>query len=102
MLQYSHVFRAELVLHSSKLHVKAEFTETCPLADWCPAILSFQTVMDATLLNYICRGVFGLLHPLQWCSRVGCKSKEFLEWHPSVGQFQLSFSSGIPVLGCFN
>ena len=41
-------------LQSSKLQVKAEFTETCQLADWCPAILSFQTGMDATLLNYMC------------------------------------------------
>ena len=36
-------------LQSSKLHVKAEYTETCPLDYWCPAILSFQTSMDATL-----------------------------------------------------
>ena len=35
-------------LQSSKLQVKAEFTDTCPLADWYPAILSFQTGMDAT------------------------------------------------------
>ena len=27
---------------------------------------------------------------------------ENLQWHPSVGQFQLSFSSGIPLWGCFN
>ena len=36
-------------LQSSKLQVKSEYTETCPLAYWCPAILSFQTGMDATL-----------------------------------------------------
>ena len=42
---------------SSKLQVKAEFTETCPLAAWCSAILSFQTGMDATLLNYMRLGV---------------------------------------------
>ena len=36
-------------LQSSKLQVKAEYTETCPLAYWCSAILSFQTRMDATL-----------------------------------------------------
>ena len=35
-------------LQSSKLQVKAEYTETYPLAYWCPAILSFQTGMDAT------------------------------------------------------
>ena len=35
-------------LQSSKLQVKAEYTETGPLAYWCPAILSFQTDMDAT------------------------------------------------------
>ena len=27
---------------------------------------------------------------------------EFLQWHPSVGRIQLSFSSGIPLWGCFN
>ena len=75
-------------LQSSKLQIKAEFTETCPLADWCPAILSFQTDMDATLLNFMCRGMCGLLQSRQWCSSVGCKS--------------LSFSSGIPGWGCFN
>ena len=36
-------------LQSSKLQVKAEYTETYPLAYWCPAMLSFQTGMDATL-----------------------------------------------------
>ena len=36
-------------MQSSKLQVKAEYTETCPLAYWCPAILSFQTGVDATL-----------------------------------------------------
>ena len=50
MLKYWHVLRAELVfIVSSKFQVKAEFTETCPLAYWCPAILSFQTGIDATL-----------------------------------------------------
>ena len=42
-------------MQSSKLQVKAEYTETGPLANWCPAILSFQTDMDATLL-VICVG----------------------------------------------
>ena len=36
-------------LQGSKLQAKAEYTETYPLAYWCPAILSFQTGMDATL-----------------------------------------------------
>ena len=36
-------------LQSSKLQVKAEYTETYPLAYWCHAIFSFQTGMDATL-----------------------------------------------------
>ena len=60
MLKYSHNWYP---LQNSKLQAKAEFTETCPLADWCPAILSFQTGMDATLLNYMCLGVCGLLSP---------------------------------------
>ena len=50
MLKYSHVLRAELnPLQSSKLQVKAEYTETYPLAYWCSAILSFQTGVNATL-----------------------------------------------------
>ena len=36
-------------LQSSTLQIKAEYTETGPRAYWCPAILSFQTGMDATL-----------------------------------------------------
>ena len=30
-------------------------------------------------------------------SQCGAYSTKFLQWHPSVGQIQLSFSSGIPV-----
>ena len=48
MLKYSHVLTAELV-SIAELQVKAEHSETRPLAYWCPAILSFQTGMDATL-----------------------------------------------------
>ena len=51
MLKYSR-FKSK-----TGIQVKAEFTETCPLADWCPAILSFQTGIDAILLNYMCMGV---------------------------------------------
>ena len=47
-LKYSHVLRAELE-SIAELQVKAEYTETCPLAYWCRAILSFQTGMDVTL-----------------------------------------------------
>ena len=68
---------------SSKLHVKAGFTETCPLVACCPVILSIQAGMDATLLNYMWLGVCALLLSLQWCSSVCCNSQ--------------SFSSGIPV-----
>ena len=39
----------DVISWSSKLQVKAEYTDTCPLAYGCPAILSFQTGMDATL-----------------------------------------------------
>ena len=57
----------------------------------------------------MCRGVCGLWQSLQWCSSVCCKevspvasqcgadSTKFLQWHSSVGLFQLSFSSGVPV-----
>ena len=52
----THTFEEQnwYALESSKLQVKAEFTETCQLPAWCPAILSFQGGMDATLLNYMC------------------------------------------------
>ena len=33
---------------------KVEFAETCQFATWCPAILSCQTGMGATLLNSLC------------------------------------------------
>ena len=57
-MKYLHVWRAYVyTLPSSKLQVKAEFTKTYPLATWCPAILSFQTGMDATLLSYMYLGV---------------------------------------------
>ena len=46
---------------TSKIQVKAQFTETCLLALWCPATLSFQTGTNATLLSYIvwvCMGCY--------------------------------------------
>ena len=50
---------------------KTEFTETCPLAAWCPAILSFQTGMDATLLNYMCLCVWaGAVPPVVFQCRL--------------------------------
>ena len=91
----AHMFEEQnwYALQSSKLQVTAEFTDTRPLAACCSAILSFQTGMDATLLNYMCLGVCGLLQSLQWCSNVGCNSHCF----SSVWQFQIRFSSGVPV-----
>ena len=83
-------------LQRSELQVKAEFTETCPLAAWCPAILSFQIGMGATLLNYMCLRVCGMLQSLQWCSSVSCNIQSFSS-DIFVGQFQLFFSSGVPV-----
>ena len=47
----------------------------------------FQIGMDATLINYICLGVCGLLESLQWYS--------------SVGNNTQSFPNGIPVWGSF-
>ena len=60
------------------------------------------------MLNYMCRGVCGLSQSLQWCSSVkvrvspvasqcGADSTKFLQWHSSVGLFQISFSNGVPV-----
>ena len=38
------------------------------------------------------------LELLQWvASQCGADSTKFLQWHSSVGLFQLSFSSGVPV-----
>ena len=76
-------------LQGSMLKVKAELTEICPLVAWCPAILSFQTDIDASLLNCVCSG--GV-----WAVIV----------RPEVFQCSLqysqSFSSGNPVCGSFN
>ena len=85
-------------LQSSKLQVKAEYTESCPLAYCCPAILSFQTGMDATLhasLFVSWRVWAATIPPVVFQCRL--QKLEFLQWHPSVGRIQLSFSSGIPV-----
>ena len=96
-------------LQSSKLQVKAEYTEIYPLDYWCPAILSFQTGMDDTLhakLYASGRPSSGVpvyavkVSPV--ASQCGVDSTKFLQWHSSVGLFQLSFSSGDPVWGCFN
>ena len=92
MLKYWHVWRAELVCRgggggwSSKLQVKVKFTETCPPAAWWSVILSFQTGMDANLLSYVCL-----------CVCVWGMGGGGGQWHSSVGQFQLRFSSGVPV-----
>ena len=85
-------------LQSSRLKVKAEYTETCPLAYWCPAILSFQTDMDATLHAhlYVSGRVWAVtVLPVVFQCRL--QMFEFLQWHSSVGRIQLSFSSGVPV-----
>ena len=80
------------------LQVKAEYPETCPLAYGCPAILSFQTGMDATLHAklYVSGRVWAIIvPPVVFQCRL--QKLEFLQWHHSVGRIQLSFSSGIPV-----
>ena len=56
------------------------------------------------MLNYMCH-VSGrvwavTVPPVVFQCRL--QKLEFLQWHPSVGRIQLSFSSGIPVWGCFN
>ena len=87
-------------MQSSKLQVKAEYTETCPLAYCCPAFLSFQTGMDATLHAslFVSWCVWAVtVPPVVFQCRL--QKLEFLQWHPSVGRIQPSFSSGIPVWG---
>ena len=61
MLKYTFAERNWYALESSLPKVKDEFTDTCLLAAWCPAILSFQTGMGATLLNFGWLGVSELL-----------------------------------------
>ena len=94
--------------------MRTEFTETCPLANWCPAILSFQTGMDAILLYYRCLSVCGLLQspssvPVKAAkvsvspvaSQCGAVSTTFAQWCSSVGENCQRFSSGIPMWGSF-
>ena len=57
-------------LQSCKLHVKAEFTETCQLAAWCSATLSFQTGMDTPLLNYMCQKASRQINALKRISKL--------------------------------
>ena len=57
------------VLQSSKLNVKAEFTETCQLAAWCSATLSFQTGMVTPLLNYMCQKASRQINALKSISK---------------------------------
>ena len=85
-------------MHCSAVNsqVKAEFTETCPLPAWCPAISSFQTGLDATPLNYMCLGVWAVTVPLV-VFQCRLQQSECLQWHSSVGQFQLSFCRDVPV-----
>ena len=59
----------------SGIQVRTEFTETCLFADWCPTILSFQTAMDATLLNYMCLCVYVIVPPVVFQCRLH-KSEE--------------------------
>ena len=82
-------------LQISKLEVKAGFTKTCPIAACCSAILSFQTSMDAILINNMRRGVCGLSQSFQWCSNVGCKSSS-ISSGITLGSFNY-FSSATPV-----
>ena len=98
-------------MQSSKLQVKAEFTETCPLACWRPTILSFQNwheccsawlyvpgrVWAVTVPPVVSQCRLQKLEFLQWHSSVGHFQTKILQWHSSVGLFQISFSSGVPV-----
>ena len=78
-----------------KLQVKAEFTETCPLAACCPAILWFRTGMDATLLIYMCLRACGLLQSFQWCSSVGCNIQSLFSGIPMWDTF-FQWCAGVP------
>ena len=57
-------------LRSSKLQVNAEFKDNYSLAVWRSATLSFKTGMDATLLNYMCLGVWGPLEAKLWKAKL--------------------------------
>ena len=52
------------------------------------------------MLNYVSERVWAVkIPPVVFQCRL--QKLEFLQWHPSVGRIQLSFSSGIPVWGLF-
>ena len=64
MHRVMHVLRAALVSIAERQTPSKGWiyrAETCPFAHWRPVILSFETGMDATMLNYMCLGVCGLL-----------------------------------------
>ena len=95
-------------LQSSKLQLKAEFTETCPLADWYLVISDWHRCYSAKL--YVPGRVWAVTVPpvvFQYrlqklrvspvAPHCGAASTKFLQWHSSVGLFQLSFSSGVLV-----
>ena len=99
MLKFSqsstNVWRTELVsiaeqLTPSKICVLWRLVHLLlvSLAACFPTLLSCQTDMDGTLLNYMCLAVCGLLEFHAWCSSVGCNSQ--------------CFSGDIPVWGSFN
>ena len=61
-------------------------------------MLWFQTGVDATLHAqlYVSGRVWAVTDP-PVVFQCRLQKLEFLQWHPSVGRIQLSFSSGIPV-----
>ena len=73
-------------MHYSKLQVKAECTKTSQLLVVLPSC-HFK-LARMLLCSTMCLDVCGLSQPLLPCSSVGC-NRQFLQWHSSVGQFQM-------------
>ena len=104
MLKYSHVLRAELASIAeqytpSKGWIYRDLS-TCLLVSRHLVISNWRGCYSACLT--ICVGRVWAVTDLPVVFQCRLQKLEFLQWHPSVGWIQLSFSSGIPVWGCFN
>ena len=103
MLKYSHVLRAEMVSIAdqwtpSKGWIYRDLSN-CLLVSRHLVISNWHGCYSAHL--YVSGCVWAVtVHPVVFHCRL--QKLEFLQWHPSVGRFELSFSSGTPVWGCFN
>ena len=104
MLKYSHVLGAELAsIAEQKTPSKGWIyrdLSTCLLVSRHLVISNWHGCYSACLTICVGRVWAVTVPPVVFQCRL--QKLEFLQWHPSVGRIQLSFSSDIPVWGCFN